>query len=150
MLMSLAWVSDPELTEQAHEVRVRALVVDDEAAVDRDGAARLADELVGVRVATQPRLGLVQGHVVGALQQIRRSQARDTGADHRGTGTSRQLAPVARRSSVLRTHGVAAAPHRRRVRRRETFRMHGPDALRGAHPVAATMPCLRWSRAPIV
>ena len=82
---------DPELVEQPEQVRVRAVVVDDEPAVDREHALVGGEHVVGVRVTAQPRLGLVERHVVVALQDVRRGEAGDARADdgHRAAGRDR-------------------------------------------------------------
>ena len=63
---------DPELAEQPEQVRVGAQVVHDEAAVDREQSPVARDDVVGVRVTAEARLGLVQRDVVLTLQQVRR------------------------------------------------------------------------------
>ena len=75
---------DPELGEQAEQHRVGAAVVHDEAGVDRvSPSARrgLLDE-VGVGVAAEPVVGLVEGDVRGPGRDVRRGQPGDAGADH--------------------------------------------------------------------
>ena len=69
-----------ELAEQLHEVRVRAMVEDDEAGVD---VLHLAVELdaVRVRVAADVAGGLVHRDVVRAVQAVRDHVAGDAGAD---------------------------------------------------------------------
>jgi hypothetical protein len=66
-----------ELAEQADEVRVGRVVVDDEARVDAD-----VRQVVGVRVPAEARLGLEERDVVRALQDVGGRQAGHTGPDH--------------------------------------------------------------------
>jgi hypothetical protein len=84
---------DAELAEQRFEVRVVAVVEDDEAGVDRLLARRVLDrDRVGV--AADPRRRLVDGDVVVAVQVVGRHQARDSGSDdrdpHRSSTTIRK------------------------------------------------------------
>ena len=81
---------DPELVEQPEQVRVRAVVVDDEPAVDREHALVGREHVVRVRVAAQPRLGLVERDVVVALQDVGGGESGDARADdgHRAAGGS--------------------------------------------------------------
>ena len=71
----------PQLTEEAGQQRVGSLVVHDEPGVDGHGAAAGREHVVGVGMAPQARLGLVQTHVVPALQEIGSRQTRHPGAD---------------------------------------------------------------------
>ena len=73
-------VRHAEVGQQGREVRVVGLVVDDEAGVDRDGAVE-ARRLGGVGVATKPRIGLEQGHVVPPGQEPGRGESGDARAD---------------------------------------------------------------------
>ena len=72
----------PECREQMHEVRVVALVVDDEAGVDRQPPFAVID-LDAVGVASEPSLGLVQGHVMARVERPGSAQACDPRTDHR-------------------------------------------------------------------
>ena len=56
--------------------------MDDEPAVDSVPTAIRISDVVGVRVAAEPVLGLEDGDVVGAGEQVRRGESGDPGADH--------------------------------------------------------------------
>ena len=73
---------DAELTEEAKEVRVRAVVADDEAAVDREHAAVGRHDLVRVRVATESVLCLEEGHVALPLQHVGGSEPGNSRSHH--------------------------------------------------------------------
>ena len=73
---------DVQLAEEPAQPGVGHVVVDDEPAVDSVLPAIGVRDVVGVRVAAEPVLGLEEGDVVGAGEQVRRGQAGDPGADH--------------------------------------------------------------------
>ena len=79
---------DAELAEQPAQQRVGAVVVDDEPAVDARAAAVGRCDVVGVGVAAEAALGLVQRDVVGPGQQVGSGEAGDAGPDdgHGGPG----------------------------------------------------------------
>lgn len=54
-----------------------------EAGVEGQRPPAGADDVVSVRVPAQSVVGLVEGHVVGPLEQVGRSQAGHSGAYHR-------------------------------------------------------------------
>ena len=58
--------------------------MDDEAGVETHQPAVPGGDVVGVRVAAQPVVRLVQRDVAGALQQVGRGQARHARPDHGG------------------------------------------------------------------
>ena len=95
--MSLGCVSTAELREQAHEAWVRALVVDDEAGIDRDRAVDAVD-VDGLDVATRPGVALEHDDTMVVAQGPGRTQAADPGADDRDV--HRRQSAAARRSSV--------------------------------------------------
>ena len=66
----------PELGEQPDQVRVGAFVVDDEPAVDPQGAVR-SRHRVRVRVTADPAVRLEECDRVGAGQDVRGGQPRD-------------------------------------------------------------------------
>ena len=76
-----------ELAEQPPQVRVRAVVVDDETGVDREHGAGRVGDVVGVGMATEAIVGLVEGHLVRAGQDVGSGQAGDTGADDGDSAT---------------------------------------------------------------
>jgi hypothetical protein len=75
---------DPKLTEQAQQAGIGTRVVDDEAGVEGHQPAVTGGDVVGVGVAAQPVVRLVQRDVVGPLQQVGSGQARHAGPDHGG------------------------------------------------------------------
>ena len=72
---------DAELPEQGGELRVVAVVVDDEAGVDPDLATRVVDA-DRVRVPADPLSRLEDGDVVGAVKLPRGREPGDAGADY--------------------------------------------------------------------
>ncbi len=72
---------DAEALEQRDQVRVVAIVVDDEAGVDGDRRAVVVDG-DGVGVTAEPALGLVHGDLMPGPQQPRGAEAGDAGTDH--------------------------------------------------------------------
>ena len=111
---------DAELAEQAQQRGVRAQVVHDEPAVDGHDAAVGGHDVVGVRVATEARLGLVERHVALALQHVRGGESGDTRADdgdatrpavdgHDATSPVTSRHPAARASSSGRSNGASSA-----------------------------------------
>ena len=69
-----------EFPEEPHEVWIRAVVVDQEAGVERHGAGRGLDQH-RVGVAAKTTFLFEQVHPVPAAQQIRRGQTRDACPD---------------------------------------------------------------------
>ena len=73
--------ADTELAEEADEVRVGVLVVDDEAGVEPERPAR--DHVLDrVRVSAGAVVALEQLDVVALRERVRGSQTRDSRADH--------------------------------------------------------------------
>ena len=85
-----------QLGEEPEQIRVGAVVVHDEPGVDRDHAVVGREHVVGVRVAPETVLGLVERHVALPLQQVRGSEARHSRADHRDTPTFHDHDPPGR------------------------------------------------------
>ena len=73
---------DVQLAEKPAQPGVGHVVADDEPAVDRVLTAIGVGDVVGVRVAAEPLLGLEEDDVVGAGQQVGGGQAGDPCADH--------------------------------------------------------------------
>ena len=97
----------PELAEEAQQRGVRAQVVHDEAAVDGHDAPVGGHDIVGVRVATETRLGLVERHVALALQHVRGGESGDAGTDDRdataiAVGAHDATSPVTSRQPATR------------------------------------------------
>ena len=89
--ISEGWVADADLGEEAQQGRVGALVVDDEAGVDGQ-----AVDVVGVGVAAEPGVGLVERDVGGPRGDVRRRQPRHAGSDDRDpcvVGSCRAVPP---------------------------------------------------------
>ena len=80
--MSLASVRHLQGAEQADEMRVVPLVVDDEPGVHRDRPSAVGDRR-RVGVTAQRRAGLEHGDIVRARERPRGPEARDAAADHR-------------------------------------------------------------------
>ncbi len=76
-----------ELVEQPPQVRVRAVVVDDETGVDREQSAGRVGDVVGVGMATEAFVGLVEGHLARAGQDVGSGQAGNPGADDGDSAT---------------------------------------------------------------
>ena len=76
--MSDSCVRDPQLAEQPPEQRVVALVVDEEARVERQA---VVDD--GVRVPARAAVALEHVHVVRPRQDVRRAEPGDPAADDR-------------------------------------------------------------------
>ena len=72
---------DAERAEQPPQVRIRAVVVDDEPGVDREPVAGGIGHVVCVRMPTETRLGFIEGHLVLLGEYVRRGQTGDAGAD---------------------------------------------------------------------
>ena len=89
----------PELVEEPQQVRVGALVVHDEAGVDGD-----AVDHVGVRVATQPGVGLVERDPGLTAEHVCGRQPGDPAADD-GNLSRRSLAHASASSSSNRAMG---------------------------------------------
>ena len=87
----------PQLAEETGQQRIGSLVVHDKPGVDGHGAAAGRDHVVGVGMAPQARLGLIQTHVAPALQEIGSRQTRHPGPDHRD--------PFPARYRVIRNSG---------------------------------------------
>ena len=73
---------DVQLAEEPAQPGVGHVVVDDEPAVDSVLTAIRVHYVVSMRVAAEPVLGLEDGDVVGAGEQVRRGETGDPGADH--------------------------------------------------------------------
>ncbi len=71
-----------QLREQPHQVRIGAVVVDEEAGVERHASLRRGDDH-GIGVATQPVLFLEQLHPMAAAQQVGGGQPGNARADDR-------------------------------------------------------------------
>ena len=71
-----------ELCEQPHQVRIGAVVVDEEAGVERHASLRRGDDH-GIGVATQPMLFLEQLHPMAAAQQVGGGQPGNARPDDR-------------------------------------------------------------------
>ena len=82
---------DPELGEEAQEGRVGPVVVDDEAGVDREHAA-VDLHVVGVGVAAEPRVRLVEGDLAGPGQDVGGDEPGHTGADDGVAGAAHRTA----------------------------------------------------------
>ncbi len=96
---------DPELLEDPGEVRVVAVVHDDEAGVDRDAGAVAERDRVGVGVAAGVRARLEHGHLVpGPVQLGCRGQPGDAGPDDDDPARARAI-PVVVRCGAGRSHG---------------------------------------------
>ena len=88
MLMSVACVSTPSSpNSRSRYGYVRSLWTMNPLSIGSTRPSGVSD-VVGVRVAAQPRLGLVERDVVLALQHVGRGEAGDAGADdgHRAAG----------------------------------------------------------------
>ena len=96
-----------ELAQQLHEVRIRAVVEDDEAGVD---LLHLAVELDAVRVGVAADVagGLVHRDVVRAVQAVRDHVAGDAGADD---GDLHARAPRARGWASRIAAGTSRTSH---------------------------------------
>ena len=71
-----------ELPEQPHQVRIGAVVVHQEAGIERDGAVRGGNQ-DRIGVTAQTRLLFEELHPVSPAQEIGSGQAGDAGADDR-------------------------------------------------------------------
>ena len=70
-----------ELAEEPHEVRIRAVVVDQEAGIERNGAARAIDH-DGVGVAAETLLLFEEVHTVPTTEQRGGRQTRNARTNH--------------------------------------------------------------------
>ena len=106
-LIELACDATPSSPSSCDEVRIGAVVEDDEAGVD---LLHLAVELDAVRVgvAADVAAGLVHGDVVRAVQAVRGHVAGDAGADD---GDLHARAPRARRWSSRAVAGTSRRSH---------------------------------------
>lgn len=86
---------DAELVEEPEQVRVGALVVHDESAVHEDRAAVAGGQFVGVGVAAQAVVRLVEHHVVRALQHVGGGQSRHSRTHHGHSPTVHFTGPLA-------------------------------------------------------
>ena len=75
MLISLSRVATPSSPNSRSRLGIGARVVNDEAGVEGQQPAAIGGDVVGVRVAAQPVVRLVERDVIGALQQVRGGQA---------------------------------------------------------------------------
>ena len=82
---------DAELGEQPQQVRVGAVVVHQERRVEPGDLPVRHGDVVGVRVPTQPVVGLEELHIELPLQQVGRGEAGHPAADH-GDGRARGVA----------------------------------------------------------
>ena len=72
----------PSSREQANQIRIGAIVVDEEAGVERHGPGRIVNR-DGVGVATETVVALEQGDAVTPAEEIRRGQTGNAGPDNR-------------------------------------------------------------------
>ena len=84
---------DPEVGKQRREGRVVAVVVDDEAGIDPALATRIVDP-DRVRVTADAVACLIDGDVVGGVQQPRSGEAGDAGADDGDLGSGNPHAHI--------------------------------------------------------
>ena len=97
-----------ELVEQAQQLGVGAQVVHDEAGVDRVLTAGVRDD-VGVRVAAQPGVGLVERHVAPATEHVGSEQPRHPAA-HDGNPARRAHASSNSKNAMGSVVGASDPP----------------------------------------
>jgi len=85
--------------EEAEQVRIVAVVVDDETGVDPERAGLGIVDHDGVGVAAGSLAGLVEGHLVPLVEEVGAGQPGHTGPDHGDP-------PTPERSVVARGHGA--------------------------------------------
>ena len=85
--------ADADLGEEAQQRRVGALVVDDEAGVDGEDTAVRVGDVVGVGVAAEPGVGLVERDVGVLGRHMCRRQPRHAGSDDRDPSWSAHVDP---------------------------------------------------------
>ena len=100
MLISVGRVSNAQFAEQPPQVRIRAVVVDDEPGVDREHVAGGIGDVVGVGMATETILGFVEGHLVPLREHVGGGQTGDAGADDRDRPTVAEVVRIHRRRPV--------------------------------------------------
>ena len=99
--------------EQTHQRRIRAPVVDDEAGVDTENLAFGSRHVVGVRVAADAIVRLVEGDVRAPLEHMCRGETCDAATDHSDPATPhRPGVPSSVGLDLARSNGLVGLPNR--------------------------------------